>query len=306
MRKSFSGDREAAVDYYGLAKSRLDELKNLMQLGGLQQLMRKFTLPGGVQLTVASVFGQDYIDVYVPPEGAAQPALAETARVVEVVKTVYDAQEIGKFIAMTYGDSVRRSGAVYLTFIRPQPSIAQAPEVITIGNDANGSTAYRTSPTTLQFIPRTRPWVNSSVTGKRWLGTAGGVHHTVVTTMAHDGSAFAGYVSRAFYQASPFGPGVPGFWSLYDRAFWIEDSRNELNMSGFYNLTQGDDSAFTYIDAESDPGFRGAYGTYPNGVFRFNNGLTKVASSPASITSVTLPRPSIPQPDITSYLAFSA
>lgn len=65
-RKVFSGDRDTAVDYLGIGRNLLLDLRRAMQLNDLQVLQRAVTLANGVVITVASVFGQDEIRIDAP------------------------------------------------------------------------------------------------------------------------------------------------------------------------------------------------------------------------------------------------
>lgn len=73
-RKNFSGDRPAAFDYLGAARQSLMILKNDMSFNKLLTGSRTLDLPEGVRVYVACVFGQDTIDINVPP-GTAVEAL---------------------------------------------------------------------------------------------------------------------------------------------------------------------------------------------------------------------------------------
>lgn len=70
VRKSFSGDREAAVELLGIGKNLLAQLRLSMQLNKLMVGQRTIDLDGGVRITVSSVFGQDEITIHAPPETA--------------------------------------------------------------------------------------------------------------------------------------------------------------------------------------------------------------------------------------------
>ena len=132
MRKSFSGNRDAALEFVGAAQTQLMILKNIMQLGGLQQLMRKIEYPGGVIVEVAVVFGQEYMSIYAPPAGAApSEAPGETPSGVpeEVVENVFDAEQIGGFVERTFEDTVYATGSGSLEFTRSQPSIRKVAAV---------------------------------------------------------------------------------------------------------------------------------------------------------------------------------
>lgn len=126
LRKSFSGDRDRAVLYLGLAQARLTILKNVMRLGGLQQLQRTFSLPGGVVVMVASVFGQDYISIDVPVK--EQPHRLPDQTVVEAQETSfteYDAEKIASSLKKTFADTIRSygSGVIEVTHVVENPPL---------------------------------------------------------------------------------------------------------------------------------------------------------------------------------------
>lgn len=103
-----------------------------MKLGGLQQLMRSIDLPNGVKLKVASIFGQDYVDIYVPPELQKPMIDAEEVQYVEKVETEYDAQKINEFVEKNFEDTVRTTSyfTLELTKViqppRPTPIVRAA------------------------------------------------------------------------------------------------------------------------------------------------------------------------------------
>lgn len=53
--------------YMRIADSLLQKMKNIMQLGGLQQLRREVSLENGVKITVMSIMGNDTVFIYAPP-----------------------------------------------------------------------------------------------------------------------------------------------------------------------------------------------------------------------------------------------
>lgn len=64
---------EAAKPYMGIARTQLGITKNLMNLGGLQQLGRAVTLQDGTVIRCQSVMGQDFIAI-TPPTRVPAPA----------------------------------------------------------------------------------------------------------------------------------------------------------------------------------------------------------------------------------------
>lgn len=64
VRKDLQG--EAALPYVGVARTLLGKLKNQMRLGGLAQLSGSAILPDGVEIRVASRFGQDLVRILAP------------------------------------------------------------------------------------------------------------------------------------------------------------------------------------------------------------------------------------------------
>lgn len=183
LRKSFSGDRETAFRYLGLAQSRLGDLKRLMQIGGLQQLLRTFTLPNGVQVMVASVMGQDYISIDVPVQAASAPTYMvtpqEAAEVVPV--TEYAAEKIEALLQKTFSDTVHSTGTctVEITRVIPTP-----PEIIVVG------TAY--------FPPPTNPhafWYSSRTGELLYVLHRDTTTSSTALTVSSDGQMIAGAVT---------------------------------------------------------------------------------------------------------------
>lgn len=72
-RKDLQG--EAALPYIGVARTLLGKLKNQMRLGGLAQLAGSVTLPDGVEIRVASRFGQDLVRILAPAVTIPAPAI---------------------------------------------------------------------------------------------------------------------------------------------------------------------------------------------------------------------------------------
>lgn len=71
IKKVYGGDTAAAKMYTSMARTQLGILKNLMSFQNLQQLFRTVTLQNGVVISVRSIFGQDAVDIYVPPGSKA-------------------------------------------------------------------------------------------------------------------------------------------------------------------------------------------------------------------------------------------
>lgn len=71
IRKAYGGDTDSAQMYVSMARTQLGILKNLMSFQNLQQLSRTVTLANGVVVSVRSIFGQDAVDIYVPPGSEA-------------------------------------------------------------------------------------------------------------------------------------------------------------------------------------------------------------------------------------------
>lgn len=86
--KSFAGDTSAAKTRIGIARTQLGIMKNMMALGGLQQLVRNVKLADGTLIRVQSIFGQDRISITVPPGAAAGEGAA--GEMVSVVNTAVD------------------------------------------------------------------------------------------------------------------------------------------------------------------------------------------------------------------------
>lgn len=67
IRARLSGDTEVAQTYAGQARVFLGVMKSAMQVNGLAQLSRHYTLPDGSTISVRSAFGQDEIDIFAAP-----------------------------------------------------------------------------------------------------------------------------------------------------------------------------------------------------------------------------------------------
>jgi hypothetical protein len=124
MRKSFSGDRDTAFTFIGAGNAQLEIMKNMMRLGGLQQMMRTVEYPDGTIIQLASIFGQDFVSIHSPVIPIApEDAVAE----VEVVNE-YNPAAIAAALDQTFTDLVHvtGNGSVELTKV-------QAPEIIVVG-----------------------------------------------------------------------------------------------------------------------------------------------------------------------------
>ena len=132
VRRNFSGDRDVAQEYVGAGNTQMLILKNMMQLGGLQQMARTIDYPGGVKVKVACVFGQEYVSIYVPP-AAERVVVADEPE--EVVTNVFDPEEVGKLIRAEFDDEVRMANVAYGTFTKLVPGIPK----IFIGGSRFGS-----------------------------------------------------------------------------------------------------------------------------------------------------------------------
>jgi len=66
VSKRFGGNSEKAAEYTGVARTLLGILKADMAVNGLLQLSRRTKLADGVIINVASIHGQDYVEIYVP------------------------------------------------------------------------------------------------------------------------------------------------------------------------------------------------------------------------------------------------
>jgi hypothetical protein len=111
VRKTFSGDRMTALDYIGEAQLQLGILKNLMSFNRLNTLSQTFSYPGGVRITVSSVFGQDSIAIDAPPRTAQ--GIADQAQLTAQRKTGG-----GKLKITRPQDTVHSTGVVTLTITR--------------------------------------------------------------------------------------------------------------------------------------------------------------------------------------------
>lgn len=78
-------DPDAQAAYVGIARNYLGIVKNQARLGNLQQLARTFTLPDGTTIRVATRFGQDTVEITVPPT----PTIEQP----EVIELVFEPPE---------------------------------------------------------------------------------------------------------------------------------------------------------------------------------------------------------------------
>lgn len=69
IRRRLSG--KEADPYLGLGRKILGEMKNIMRLGGIQQLSWTKDLQNGVRVVVSSIFGQDEVRILVPVQKVA-------------------------------------------------------------------------------------------------------------------------------------------------------------------------------------------------------------------------------------------
>jgi hypothetical protein len=123
-RKHFGGDRDTAVDYLGIGRNLLDQLLAGMRLNGLQVLSRTVGLPGGVTITVSSVFGQHDIRIEAPP-GAVQAQdavqqVAEQLREVPAFGVLRDVVKVSGTIKLTL------TSTDYTESFNPDPSSSDA------------------------------------------------------------------------------------------------------------------------------------------------------------------------------------
>lgn len=72
VRFQYSGDKATVDAYVGEARTQLGKLKQRMKVFGMQQLLHSRTYADGVVVTVASVYGQDTIQIDAPVRRAAQ------------------------------------------------------------------------------------------------------------------------------------------------------------------------------------------------------------------------------------------
>lgn len=75
VAKDLTGDQDASVNYVGLARVLLGQMKNLMKLGGNAIASRLVTLEDGTTIRATSIHGQDqvHIDTLAPLEVVAPP-----------------------------------------------------------------------------------------------------------------------------------------------------------------------------------------------------------------------------------------
>lgn len=64
VRTRLGGDVEAAKTLVGVARTQLGIMKNIMALGGLQQLSRKIEFADGTVMILQSIFGQDAVSIF--------------------------------------------------------------------------------------------------------------------------------------------------------------------------------------------------------------------------------------------------
>lgn len=131
MRKAFSGDRDEAVLLMGEANQQLLMLKNMMALGGLQQLSRTIKYDGGITIMVACVFGQEYVSIHVPPKTADAPRKPSSTRPAVREATLEIVPElIANQLTETFNETVRVTGRCVVEITRVQP---QSSEIVIVG-----------------------------------------------------------------------------------------------------------------------------------------------------------------------------
>lgn len=225
MRSALSGNRDAAAQYQGVARSRLDEMKRLMALGGLEQMMRTLTLPGGVELQVASVFGQDYVSIYVPP--------VPGENVVETAQDEHDAKKIGRFLEGKFGDLVyaRGSGQIDVT-LTPEDEFT----VVGRSNEFAGP-------------DKIRSWRWSSVTGFRLFAPAG----LSITCISPSGGFCGGTLALTPVMVDGRGP-------YYSRSGAIGDSAGAMQyvMGPNQSTSVSNENKDVYATGVGDSGLAGA------------------------------------------------
>lgn len=145
-RKNFSGDRSVAFDYLGAARQSLMILKNDMGFNKLLTGSRTLDLPEGVRVYVACVFGQDTIDINVPP-GTAVEALVrrqvqEEGRTIDAVPIEPEYQSA--FIKFDFTDNAFCNDRGILTMTRQ--SATPAPRVYIVGESREGNGRPTTDP----------------------------------------------------------------------------------------------------------------------------------------------------------------
>lgn len=248
-RKRFAGD--GAQDYLGIGRNLLTQLKAAMRLNGLKVLTRTVDLPGGARITVGSMFGQDSVNILVPPELEAQvraemEAAAEAAARREPI--------MGQLF-----DQVKFTSSVRLTITGPlvnDPSLPPLPPYTGGGgiegsteqsfglNDqvsARGSLTITLTTTTQAYVPPPPPalpsiyiagyksrtvlgteqrsaFVWNDIDGMRDLGTNALESLASVAAISKNGNWAAGSVAvPAGYPAPP---------KLYKAARWSTDGQS--------------------------------------------------------------------------------
>ena len=191
-RKNFSGDRVAAFDYLGAARQSLMILKNDMSFNKLLTGSRTLDLPEGVRVYVACVFGQDTIDINVPP-GTAVEALVrrqvqEEGRTIDAVPIESEYQSA--FIKFDFTDNAFCNDRGILAMTKTLP--APAYRIYICGGVGNTLDEYSDS--------REYPVLWSTVSGWHPLGLRSSLFRPEKSGWAYaisaDGAWVAGYVKE--------------------------------------------------------------------------------------------------------------
>lgn len=304
MRKNFSGDRDIAMSYVGAANTQLMIMKDLMRLGGLQQLMRTVDYPGGVQVRVAVVFGQEYMSIDVPSE------IQHERRAVEVTDENRP-EEIGKFITGKFEDTVHTTSSGLMVITRPQPDKAQSPDVVVVGvlidpyRGKYKQPFYYSSAGGLRMLPL-RPLHTGGA--PEALSADGKV---IIGGVWMDPAVFA-YGLPVMWQSSsspPIGPTVGqggdwatavstngGYMKLAGGGEWGPPDNSPINW-GSKRGTYSTPANQATISSTGGSGWR-ASSIYGDRLFSLPHRNYEVQHAMA------FPRPPIPQPDKVSYVSF--
>lgn len=241
-RKNFSGDRPAAFDYLGAARQSLMILKNDMSFNKLLTGSRTLDLPEGVRVYVACVFGQDTIDINVPPgtavEALVRRQVAAESRTIDAVPI--EPEYESAFIKFDFTDNAfcNDRGILIMTKTFPAP----ARRIYIGGYRDDGNSRPITDP--LHRGPRP---VYFSPAGLKYLGmnsgTFGDQAGGIVLGLTPDGGRPVGFVEvwdvAGVFVPNPF----PGKWvgGYIERpALWRDPLTRDANIAGWIsNVNSG-------------------------------------------------------------------
>lgn len=196
VRKRLSDEPASTSPHIGYARVLLGMLKEFMRFNKLQQLSWTKDYPGGVRITVSSIFGQDTVDIQVPPPSLRRGKWVE--RFIDV--------KSGPIILVNY---YRQDAGKYRTTClweggKPTSLIATGP-----GSNFGTDISYDGQAVSLAYGP-----VSNSMAAARWTKSGGieiidpqfapGVGVSQAQGISADGETLCGYRWTGTTPAEPF------------------------------------------------------------------------------------------------------